>query len=118
MPGARVNWEELEWDIAGPGIRRKVVHGLGYTLALVELSQDPDPVEHSHPHEQASTVQAGNGVFIVDGKRHQVKPGDVVLIPAGAPHALAVPGPATVTVIDVFVPKREEFQESKRKEEE
>lgn len=116
MPGEKVSWDDLEWDIAGPGIRRKVVHGAGLTMALVELSQDPEPALHSHPHEQASTVQDGHGIFILDGKRHPVKGGDVVLIPPNVPHALVVPGSGTVTVLDVFVPKREEFQESKKKD--
>ncbi|GFK95844.1 hypothetical protein NNJEOMEG_03716 [Fundidesulfovibrio magnetotacticus] len=115
MPGEHLNWDDLEWDIPARGVRRKVVHGAGYTLALVELSPDDSPALHAHPHEQASTVQNGHGVFIVDGRRHPVRSGDVVRIASNVPHALAVPGPGVVTVLDVFVPRREEFPESKRK---
>lgn len=108
-----VNWDDLEWDEAGPGVRRKVVHGAGFTLALVELTPESVPQPHAHPHEQASTVRSGSGEFLVDGARHPVKPGDVVLIPGGVPHALAVPGPGDIVVLDVFVPRREEFPPSR-----
>ncbi len=42
---------------------------------------------HVHPHQQSGCqVVSGRLVFEVDGRRHELAPGDEVAIPAGTPH--------------------------------
>ncbi len=55
---------------------------------LVELRREADRTAHRHPHsEEVIYVISGTGCVWVDGKRHPVEAGDVVLVPAGAAHA-------------------------------
>jgi quercetin dioxygenase-like cupin family protein len=48
---------------------------------------------HRHPHScEVVHVAEGNGVVWLDGRATDVATGDVVLIPAGAPHATIATG--------------------------
>ena len=106
------NWNNLQWDVVCPGVRRKVIHAVGFTMAMMELTPEAGSELHAHPHEQSTVVQSGRGEFLVDGEVRPVGPGDVVRIAGGVPHALRVSGPGPVTVFDVFVPRRDEFPAS------
>jgi quercetin dioxygenase-like cupin family protein len=71
-------------------------------VRIQELSPDPPPdgVEllavffsaggrtrpHIHPVEQSLHVIAGEGVVAVEGERWPIRPGDVVVVPAGLWH--------------------------------
>ncbi len=109
-----IDWDDLEWEIL-EGARRKVVHGEGCTLVLVELEPNGDPATHSHPHEQISCIQSGLGRFVVGDGDCDVGPGGVIVIPPGVEHAAQVPGPEPLVILDFFTPAREDFTASKRK---
>ena len=53
----------------------------------------PDP-PHSHPHEQASYVAAGELVLHMDGEKIRLKEGDLFTVPSGVPHAVQTLTPA------------------------
>ena len=108
------NWNEFEWDAFAPGVKRKVIHGPTYTVVLFSFEKGAPSAPHSHPHDQLSTVQSGRAIFTVGDAAHEVGPGDVIRIPGGAPHGLeVVEGP--VSLLDVFVPVREDFPASAKK---
>ena len=67
----------------------------------------PDP-PHSHPHEQASYVAAGELVLHMGGEKIRLKEGDLFTVPSGVPHAVQTLTPH-VRVVDAFNPVREDF---------
>jgi len=58
------------------------------SLRIVELERTEGRTAHLHPHsEEVIYVEAGSGQVWIDGTHHRVRQGDVIHIPAGAPHA-------------------------------
>jgi quercetin dioxygenase-like cupin family protein len=92
-----------------PGVRLRTFWGKEMLLSVAEL--DPNVVMpiHSHPHEQAVTVLAGEFELTVAGQTRLVKPGDMVIIPGGVEHGVKT-GDAPSRVLDVFSPVREDYQ--------
>ena len=70
---------------------------------------EPDP-PHSHPHEQATYVAAGEVVLYMDSEEKRLGPGDVFLVPSGRPHCIRRLT-EHVRLIDCFTPIREDFLE-------
>jgi len=107
------NWNDYQWEAFAPNVKRKVLHGPTYTVVLFSFEKGANPTPHSHPHDQLSTVQSGKAIFTVGDTAHEVGPGDVLRIPGGVPHGVEViEGP--VSLLDVFVPVREDFPASKK----
>ncbi len=67
----------------------------------------PDP-PHSHPHEQASYVAAGELILHMGGAQTRLKEGDLFTVPSGVPHAVQTLTPH-VRIVDAFNPVREDF---------
>ncbi len=106
------NWDTLNWIQVDPKVRRKVLHAQTCTAALVELSPGAPLGLHSHPHEQLSTIRSGSAEFILGDETLRVGPGDVLRIPPGLEHGVKVLGDVPVTILDFFVPRREDFTAS------
>ena len=109
-----INWNELDWDEVMPGMKRKVVHGDGLTMVLVDLSPHLDLPVHSHPHEQALMLLSGDMDFRLEDEIRLIGPGDIVRIPSSAEHGAKVRSKPT-RLIDIFTPQRDEFPASSRK---
>ena len=92
-----------------PGVRGRTFWGENMLLNLVDLDANAFIPSHQHPHEQCSYILAGEMTFTVSQETQQVKAGDIVLIPANAPHEVRV-GPQPAQVLDVFSPCREDLK--------
>ncbi|HML20566.1 MAG TPA: cupin domain-containing protein [Aggregatilinea sp.] len=68
---------------------------------------EPDP-PHSHPHRQVTYVAEGELLFFIDGEPHRLGPGDLITIPANAPHTVQILT-AHARLVDTFTPIRPEF---------
>lgn len=62
--------------------------------------------KHSHPHEQAGFVYAGELVFAVDGEDISVSEGGSYVIPGEEAHSAVNRGDVPVRGVDVFSPPR------------
>lgn len=91
------------------GVQARTFWGEKIMLAVVDLAANAIVPEHTHPHEQAGIVLAGEPEFIIAGEKRQLKPGDLYLIPGGTPHSVIV-GSIPAQVLDIFSPVREEFK--------
>ena len=67
------------------------------------------PPPHSHPFDQLSFVLQGTMEFEVSGEQYTVATGEVLQIPANAPHTAKVVGDEVALNIDVFAPAREDL---------
>ncbi|MFE9328723.1 cupin domain-containing protein [Nocardia sp. NPDC052278] len=67
------------------------------------------PPAHSHPFDQVSFVFQGTLEFEVDDQKYVVSAGEVLQIPAGAPHTARVIGDEVALNVDVFAPVRKDY---------
>ena len=97
------------WD----GVVARAVRGDRMTFAVVDLEPDVDVREHRHPNEQLGIVLKGRITMTVAGESRDLGPGDTYVIQADVPHR-ARSGPGGATVIDVFTPPREDWEQLER----
>jgi len=57
---------------------------------------------HQHVHDEIYYVLGGNGVYILDGKLHEVNEGDVLLTRSGSTHALQQSGNDDLTILITY----------------
>jgi len=108
MDGTFISLDELEPREILPGASARFVHSPSMTMAFWSFEEAVDLPEHSHPHEQITTIIEGEFELTVDGVTRRMRPGDVAVIGGGAVHS-----GRSITrcrVVDVFHPVREDFR--------
>lgn len=98
--------EDLEPLSMGTGITFRPSVGKNLLVNLVRMEPGAHPARHNHDEEQASYVLEGLMEIEVSGEKRRVGPGELVIIPANAPHEVWIPE-TTTTVIDIFAPPRQ-----------
>lgn len=89
-------------------IRMKtLVHGDKTLMVEFRLDKGADLPSHHHPHEQTGYLVSGRITLTIDGRDHDVRPGDSWCIPGGISHA-AVAHEDSVA-LEVFAPVREDY---------
>lgn len=90
------------------GFNARFVHTDSMTLAFVDVDEGAELPEHSHIHEQVTTLLEGRFDLMVSGQMHRLEAGDVCVIPSNVPHS----GKAHTgcRIMDVFHPVREDFK--------
>ena len=91
-----------------PGTEARFVHTDRMTVAYWTFQPGIDLPEHSHPHEQVTTILEGEFELTVDGVPNALSAGHFLVIPPDAVHS----GRSITTskIIDVFSPVREDFR--------
>jgi quercetin dioxygenase-like cupin family protein len=100
-------WENLEKEVLGPSISRRVISGERITLAQFFLAKGAVVPEHRHENEQIACVLEGALRFQVGGREVVVSAGETLVIPSMAPHS-AVALEDTID-LDVFSPVRSDW---------
>ena len=97
---------ELEGDALSPlasnGMRNKLLVAVdGATIAI----QDGSPPKHLHANaNEIQYILEGTGTIWLGDKEVTVKPGDLVVIPKGTPHAGTKPNGRTIKAIAIKTP--------------
>ena len=91
------------------GIMARAVEGERVTMAIVQLDPDAVSPAHHHENEQLGFVIAGSIVMRIGTEERELSPGDTYNIPSDVSHD-AVAGPDGATVVDIFVPVREDWK--------
>jgi quercetin dioxygenase-like cupin family protein len=107
------NWNEMEWESVRPGVKRKVFQSPGGTLVLNHLEPGHSPNAHSHAHEQIVYILQGEAEFTVDGETFNLGPGSLLTISPNAEHFARVTGRETLVNLDFFIPRREDYRQSR-----
>ena len=68
-------------------------HGASVSLILDDSGPGDGPRLHRHPYDETWVVTEGRLTFQLGDDRQQVRPGDVVFAPLGAPHKFTNNGP-------------------------
>lgn len=72
----------------GAIVSRTLLKSPGGTITLFAFDADQGLSEHTAPFEAFVQVLDGDGEFTVDGRSHDVRAGESILLPAGIPHAV------------------------------
>jgi len=72
---------------------RGVEHGATVSLILSRSEPGDGPRLHRHPYDETWVVERGNVTFQLGQERFHATPGDIVIIPPGAPHKFTSAGP-------------------------
>jgi quercetin dioxygenase-like cupin family protein len=91
-----------------PGYHGRFIHTDRVTVAYWNIDAGSPLPEHSHPHEQVTSLVEGAFELVIDGQARILGPGDVAVIPGGARHS-----GRSVTecrLVDIFSPVREDYR--------
>lgn len=105
-------WEKLEKEsLLGGRVRRRFVYGKNVMVAQIWLDKGAEVPEHVHEAEQVTQVFEGalRLTFRESGEVHDVRAGEVLVIPPNVPHA-AVALEDTYES-DTFSPRRDDWIE-------
>jgi quercetin dioxygenase-like cupin family protein len=103
----KTSWEKLPLEQLNHLIGRQMVNGENATVARLLLKQGAVVPRHFHVSEQFSLILDGQMRFVFDDREIIVSAGEVLFIPANAPHS-AVALEDTVD-LDFFAPRREDW---------
>ena len=69
-------------------VSRTLVENAAGTITLFSFDAGQSISEHTAPFDAFVQVVDGTGEFVIGGKQVEVRPGQVVLMPANVPHAV------------------------------
>lgn len=103
-----IRFDDIDWEVAGPGIRRKVM-AYGDNLMAVHAAFEQGAIGplHTHPHVQITLVRKGVFAVQIGAERQVLREGDYFYVPSHVEHG----GQALeeTVLIDIFSPMRKEF---------
>ncbi|MDH4156612.1 MAG: cupin domain-containing protein [candidate division Zixibacteria bacterium] len=106
MPFVRLDDLERKEPVAG--FKGHMVHTDNMTLAYWTIDAGAPAPNHSHPHEQVTSIIEGEFELTLDGETRVLAPGMVADIPANVPHsARAI---TDTRLIDIFHPVRDDYR--------
>lgn len=103
-------WSQIPSEEARPGVRRCALGNDDVMLVMNECEPGMELRPHAHEFDQIALIVEGTARYHVAGVAHDVGPGSVLLVPAGAEHHIEPLGTETVRNIDVFAPAREDYR--------
>jgi mannose-6-phosphate isomerase-like protein (cupin superfamily) len=77
--------------------------GVGVCVIIVDAPPGRGPSLHTHPYEELLLVQEGRGTFTLGDETVEVGAGELVVVPAGVPHAFTNTGDEPLRQIDIHV---------------
>jgi len=91
------------------GFESRLIHGAEMTWSFVTSKAGYTLPSHAHHHEQVTHIVHGEFELTIEGVLHQLKEGDIVVIPSNAIHF----GKSITDceIIDVFHPVREDYKQ-------
>ncbi|MDO7173544.1 cupin domain-containing protein [Mariniflexile sp. AS56] len=105
------NFDDMESETIGEGIKRKWFHGEKGQITIFNLEKGAHIPWHQHPNEQITYIMSGKVKIktILDGKEQfvEVGAGEVIVFPENVPHEFWA---LEKTVdLDVHVPVRQDW---------
>jgi quercetin dioxygenase-like cupin family protein len=105
-----VAWDDIKKeDLLSGTVRRRYLYGKNVMVAQIWLSKGARVAEHTHEAEQITQVFEGalRLTFRDSGEVHDVRAGQVLVIPPNVPHAATALEDTFES--DTFSPRREDW---------
>lgn len=100
--------EELSWEPAAEGVRRKIgAYGDDLMAVVVEFKKGSIGYLHKHPHRQITYIQSGAFEVTIGSETKVLRGGDLYYIPADIDHGVTALEDSLL--IDMFTPHRADF---------
>jgi quercetin dioxygenase-like cupin family protein len=108
--GQVFNWDDLPEEQVRPGVRRRSYATDEVMLVMNWLQPGMELRPHKHDDfDQLACVVAGEALYYIDDVPHEMRPGSMLLVPAGAMHYIDPIGDSEVANLDIFVPPRSDL---------
>jgi quercetin dioxygenase-like cupin family protein len=72
----------------GSIVSKEIIKKPTGTVAIFAFDQDQGLSEHTAPFDALVQIVDGEAEIIISGESHHLKQGEMIIMPAGAPHAL------------------------------
>jgi quercetin dioxygenase-like cupin family protein len=105
MSAFSTSLDAIEWQRVDSLLKKKVVDGANMTVTRYSFSPGGTFPHHVHDQEQATYVLSGELEFVLNGERHPLSAGDLIVIAPDVPHR-AIAGAAGAEVLSVVTPAR------------
>ena len=103
---AVIKQSDLPWSSIAHELVGDEHGGIGLCVIFVDAEPGRGPALHTHPYDEVLIIQEGRATATVGGETVEVGPGDIVLIPAGEPHAFTNTGDINLRQIDIHASAR------------
>jgi mannose-6-phosphate isomerase-like protein (cupin superfamily) len=80
--------------------------GIDLSLILNDSPPGGGPSLHRHPYAEVFVVQEGEATFVAGDTVRVVRAGEIVIVPAGVPHAFTNTGAGPLRQVDVHASAR------------
>jgi quercetin dioxygenase-like cupin family protein len=93
-------------DLPGSARARRfegVEHGADVSFFVIDYPAGGEVELHRHPYQEVFVVHAGRARFQAGEHTLEATAGDIVIVPAGAPHAFANVGDAPLRMTGIHV---------------
>lgn len=103
------SWSDLPQEVVRDGVRRCAFATDDYMLVMNYIAAEMTPNPHTHENfDQLVYIVSGRAHYHVSGVPHEMGPGSIMVVPAGAEHYLTpIDGP--VENLDIFSPPRADY---------
>lgn len=99
-------WRAAAADQAGQF--EGAAYGSQVSFFVVHMHDGQGPALHSHPYSETFVVLAGRARFELGARSISAAAGDVVVAPAGTPHAFHAVGPEALEMVNIHAAPRME----------
>jgi quercetin dioxygenase-like cupin family protein len=97
--------DDIEWEVVDARVKKKVLHGRRMTVTRYSFAGGGRFPHHSHDQEQITYVLTGELTFELQGERHLLKTGSLIMIPPHVPHSAGA-GREGAEVLSIVSPAR------------
>ena len=80
-------------------VSRELIHKSAGSVTLFAFDKNQGLSEHSTPYDALVMITDGQAEITVSGIKHEIKAGDILLMPASSPHALKAIEPFKMVLI-------------------
>jgi quercetin dioxygenase-like cupin family protein len=90
---------ELVQTQPGAIVSREIMRSKTGTVTVFAFDKDEELSEHTVPFDALVLALEGEADVAISGTPHRVKAGEMIIMPAGEPHALKAVGPFKMALI-------------------
>ena len=78
--------DKIQAKTPAPGVQSRRVYADTFAITFVTINKGAKTVHHNHPDEQLMIITSGQVRMVVEGRSHDLGPGDVIVVPSWVEH--------------------------------